>query len=329
METPPHFHQRGDCSGSTLETLNKENKGTHMNTKQYKYVLLLAQEGSFSRAAEMLNISQPSLSQFIKKIEQEIGMELFDRTNSEVRLTDAGQVYLDAGRKITDIEHQMEVSFSDLLSRKSGSLIIGAAPYRAAGMMPEIAASFQELHPGMHLVIREGMTAELSEGMEHGEYDLALTLLPIDQRIIQYEKVMEEELVMAVPSSFYPLPAKAISDRKYPAVNAKILDGQGVVMLTDSQYMQKQLDNLCKDYQLSVRTAAIVKSLEAQIEMVKAGVGVALVPSGIERFCRGEVSFYSFIQKLPRREVVVAWRKDRKLSEAAEELKDIILSIKW
>lgn len=300
-----------------------------MNTKQFKYVLLLAQEGSFSRTAEMLNISQPSLSQFIKKIEKEIGMELFDRTNGDVRLTDAGRVYLEAGRKIADIEHQMEVSFSDLLSRKSGSLIIGAAPYRAAGMMPEIAASFQELHPGMHLVIREGTTAELTEGMEHGEYDMALTLLPIDQRIFQYEKVMEEELVLAVPSSFDPLPAEAMPDRKYPAADAKILDGQSLVMLTDPQYMQKQLDNLCKDYQLNVRPAAVVKSLEAQIEMIKAGVGIALVPSGIERFCRGEVTFYSFIQKLPRREVVVAWRKDRKLSEAAEELKNVIRSISW
>ena len=300
-----------------------------MNTKQFKYVLLLAQEGSFSRAAEMLNISQPSLSQFIKKIEKEIGMELFDRTNGDVRLTDAGRVYLDAGRKITDIEHQMEVPFSDLLSRKSGSLIIGAAPYRAAGMMPEIAASFQELHPGMHLVIREGTTAELTEGMEHGEYDLALTLLPIDQRIFQYEKVMEEELILAVPSSFDPLPTKVIPERKYPAVDAKILNGQSLVMLTDPQYMQKQLDNLCKDYQLNVRPAAVVKSLEAQIEMIKAGVGIALVPSGIERFCRGEVTFYSFVQKLPRREVVVAWRKDRKLSKAAEELKNVICSISW
>lgn len=300
-----------------------------MNTKQYKYVLLLTQEGSFSKAAEILNISQPSLSQYIKKLEKEIGMELFDRTNGEVRLTDAGRVYIDTGRKVMDLEHQMEVSFSDLLSRKSGSLIIGAAPYRAAGMMPEIAAAFQELHPGMHLVIREGTTVELTEGMEHGEYDLALTLLPIDQRIFQYEKVMEEELVLAVPSSFDPLPARDVPDRKYPAVDAKMLNGQSMVMLTDPQYMQKQLDNLCKDYQLHIRPAAIIKSLEAQIEMVKAGIGIALMPSGIERFCRGEVTFYSFTQKLPRREVVVAWRKDRKLSEAAEELKNVIHSISW
>ena len=105
-----------------------------MNTKQLQYVLTLYQEGSFSRAADTLNITQPSLSQYIKKIEREIGLELFDRTNGDVRITDAGRVYIEAGKKILDIEHQMENSFTDLASYKTGSLIIGAAPYCAASM---------------------------------------------------------------------------------------------------------------------------------------------------------------------------------------------------
>ena len=176
-----------------------------MNTKQFQYVLTLAQEGSLSKAADTLNITQPSLSQYIKKIEKQIGLELFDRTNGDVRLTDAGRVYIDTGRKILDLEHQMENNFTDLSSYKTGSLIIGAAPYLAASMLPTIARLFQSLHPGMHLVIREGTTAELVEGMEHGGYDLALTLLPIDDRLFSWEKVMEEELVLAVPGSYPPI----------------------------------------------------------------------------------------------------------------------------
>ncbi len=301
-----------------------------MNTKQLKYVLVLAKEGSFSRAAEALAISQPSLSQYIKKIEKEIGLELFNRTNGDVRLTDAGRVYIEAGRKILDLEHQMEVSFSDLAAHKTGSLIIGAAPYRAAGMMPEIARAFKKIYPGMHLVIREGTTAELAEGMEHGEYDLCLTLLPLDGRIFEWEKVTEEELILAVPASMPPFPAERISGRKYPAVRAEVLNGQEMVMLTDAQYMQKLLLNLAMDCGLTLQTAAVVKSLGAQIAMVRAGVGMALMPSGIERFCNpGEAAFYSFAQPLPKRELVVMWRKDRRLSQAALELKAVIRSIAW
>ena len=101
-------------------------------------------------------------------------------------------------------------------------------------------------------------------------------------------------------------------------------------MLTDTQYMQKQLQNILTEKKIDVNTAAVVKSLEAQIEFVKAGVGMALVPSGIERFCNdNSVTFYSFTDNLPKREVVVMWRKDRKLSKVAEELKDVIHSIEW
>ena len=301
-----------------------------MNTKQLQYVLTLAQEGSFSKAADTLNISQPSLSQYIKKIEREIGLELFDRSNGDVRLTDAGRVYIDAGRRILDLEHQMENEFTDLQNYKTGSLIIGAAPYRAASMLPAIASSFQSLHPSMHLIVREGTTAELVEGMEHGEYDLTLTLLPIDDRLFSWKKVVEEELVLAVPSSYPQFPTSLLPERRFPAVEVSVLNGQKLVMLTEGQYMQKQLVNLLHDYKVKVSTAAIVKSLEAQIEFVKTGMGMALVPSGIERFCKaGDVAFYSFTPSLPKREVVVMWRKDRKLSKTAEELKEIILSIEW
>lgn len=301
-----------------------------MNTKQLKYVLVLAREGSFSRAADVLNISQPSLSQYIKKIEKDIGLELFDRTNGIVRITDAGRVYIEAGRRILDVEHQMENSFTDLAVNKTGSLIIGAAPYRSASMMPMIASAFQKRHPGMHLVVREGTTAELVEGMEHGEYDLALTVLPLDDRIFNYEKIVEEELILAVPSNYPPFQTSQVKARKYPCMNVTALDKQSLVMLTDAQFMQKQLEKLRIDYSLSLYPAAIVKSLEAQIEMVKAGVGMALMPSGIERFCTDDsVTFYSFTDDLPKREVVVMWRKDRKLSKASEELKEVIRSIRW
>lgn len=301
-----------------------------MNAKQLKYVLVLAREGSFSKASDVLNISQPSLSQYIKKVEKEVGQELFDRTNGDVRITDAGRIYIDIGRQMLDLEHQMEMRLSDIAENKEGSLIIGAAPYRAAGMLPIIAKAFQERHPGIHLVVREGTTAELVEGMKHGDYDLALTLFPIDKRLFHYERVVEEELVLAVPGSYPQYKATCVPGRKHPAVDVAILNEQKLVMLTDTQFMQKQLENLTIDYALTVHPAAIVKSLEAQIAMVKAGVGMALMPIGIERFCNvGEVVFYSFAQPLPKREVVVMWRKDRKLSKVAEELKAIIHSIPW
>lgn len=301
-----------------------------MNTKQLKYVLAVEREGSFSKAADSLGITQPSLSQYIKKIEWEIGAELFDRINGEVRLTDSGRVYIEIGRKVLDLEHQMAMQLADVAGNKSGTVIIGAAPYRAAGMLPEITKRFHEEFPGICLQVREGTTSDLAEAMEHGEFDLALSLMPVDTGIFAYQKVTEEELLLAVPASF-PQPA-AIDKvgRKYPAVDAGWMNGQRFVTLTETQFMQRQLQRLLDEEQIQIRPSATVKSLEAQIAMVREGVGMALVPSGIERFCSpDEVIFYSLIQPLPYREVVVFWRRDYKVPGIVQRLIEIIQSIKW
>lgn len=297
-----------------------------MNTKQLEYVLVLADKGSFARAADTLGISQPSLSQYVKKIEKQVGMELFDRTGGEVRLTDAGRVYVEAGKKILDLEHQMQNQFSDIALHKTGSVIVGTSPYRSAAMMPRIVKEYQSIHPGMHVIVEEMTSLELTAAAEHGKFDLCLTLLPVDERIFTWEKVAEEELILAVPSSFNTLQSEVVPGRKYPAIDAEQIDGSKFIMITESQVMQRTLDNLCSDFDISIGKAAVVKSLQAQIAMVRAGVGMAIVPTGIETFCsNNEITFYSFKQDLPKREVVAMWRKDRTLSQATRTLLDIMI----
>ena len=292
-----------------------------MNLKQFKYVLVLAKEGSFSRAAEELNISQPSLSQYVKKIEHELGVELFYRTGGNVRLTDAGQVYIDIGRKMLDLEHRMHTSFSDLADHKTGTIIVGASPYRSASMMPVVTKLFQKTYPHMRVVIEERTTGELVEGLARGEFDLCILMLPVDEHTFSYEHVMEEELLLAVPASYPTLESHPMENRAYDAVDVRSIDACRFVTITETQLMQRLFDNVCTEYGIHTESVAVVKSLEAQIAMVRAGVGMAVVPSGIERFCsEGEVRFYSFAQPLPRRSVVAVWRKDRPLSQAAKEL---------
>ena len=301
-----------------------------MNTKQFQYVLTLAHEGSFSKAADLLNISQPSLSQYVKKIEKEIGAELFTRTNGDVRITDAGRVYIDAGRRILDIEHQMENALGDISACRTGSLIIGTSPYRSASMMPMVAAKFKKLHPNMVLVIREATTAELLDGMEQGEFDMAVTLLPVDEKRFSHEDLPEEEILLAVPAAWERFDAAECEGRRFPAVNTAILREHPLVMLTETQYMQRQLDDLLYDGSTKAVPAVVVKSLQAQIEMVMSGVGMAVVPSGVGRFCRdGSVVFYSFSDQLLKRKPAVIWRKGVRLSKTAQELISVIKTIQW
>ena len=301
-----------------------------MNMKQLQYVLLLADSGSFSAAAEELGISQPSLSQYVKKIENQIGMPLFERINGDVRLTDAGRIYVEYGRRILDMEHQMETRFSDISENKTGSVIIGTSPYRSAGMMPEIAKQFRQKYPGMHLIIEEMVSSELISRMQKGAFDFCLTMLPVDEKFFSYEKITEEEMILAVPTGYDELKTIIVPDRKYPAIDVMDINGADFVMITESQVMQQALNNLCDKYDLNLKKAVVVKALEAQINMVRSGIGMAIVPSGIERFCNErEVRFYSFIQDLPRREVVAMWKKDRELPEVVKDLIMTMKQIKW
>lgn len=301
-----------------------------MNQKQFQYVLTLARHGSFAKAADALGISQPSLSQYVRKIEQQLGVILFDRTGGSVRLTDAGQVYMETGRTVLDLEHRMMGRFNDLAEHKCGTLVVGTSPYRSSAMMPTVAARFREHYPGMHLVVEEMTSRELIEAAEHGQFDLCLTMLPIPEQLFSSEEITEEELILAVPRGFPALTATEAAGRKYPAVDAVSLDGAPFVMITEGQWMQQALDNLAADLGLHLTPAVVVKSLEAQIAMVRAGMGMALLPSGIEGFCSpDEVTFYSLRQSLPRRKVVVIWPRERELNGVTRELLDIIRSIPW
>lgn len=287
-----------------------------MNTKQLRYVLTLAEEGSFGRAAETLGISQPSLSQYIKKTETEIGAVLFDRSGGDVRLTDAGRAYARTGREILALERGLRAQLLDIAEDKTGTLTVGTSPFRSAAMMPEVARRFRELYPGITLIVEEMTTAELLEKTEQGRFDLCVTMLPVDERVFSTERLGAEELILAVPAEREPLPAEPVPGRKYPAVDASALDGLPFIMITESQYMQHALDALRLDHGLCLKQAAVVKSLTAEIAMVSAGIGIALVPAGIERFAnRNEVTFYSLKQDLPRREVAAVWPRTRVLGE--------------
>ncbi len=301
-----------------------------MNLKQFKYALTLAELGSFAAAADELNISQPSLSQYVKNIEQQLGTVLFDRTGGMLRLTDAGRIYVETGQRILELERRMLGGLNDIAEHKSGAIVVGTSPYRSAAMMPIIAKAFKELYPGMHIVTEEMTTLELEEAAKHGKFDLCITMMPVNERLFDYEKFAEEELVVAVPRSMGMLPSNNLLGRKFPVIDAKTLDNKPFVMIKSGQWMQNALEDLSVDYGITLKKAAVVKSLGAQIEMVRAGVGMALLPCGIERFCStDEVEYYSFKQELPKRSIVVAWQKDRQLSKVVRDLVDVIKSIKW
>lgn len=287
-----------------------------MNSRQLKYVLALANEGTFLRAASALGISQPSLSQYIKKIETQLGIELFDRSNGSVRLTDAGRVYIESGRKILEAEREMESRFQDILMSRYGSVRVGISAHRSVRLMPPVVKAFREKYPGVIASLIEKARGSLMEAAEHGDFDICVTTLPVDENIYNVEPLFHEELLLAVPRD------SAIC-RKLSAVevNGTIdiaqIDGCDFAMLNEDHLMQHQLVSLMNKHRLQLNKTVECTSLETLLAMVRAGVGAAVIPACLSNFSDDNIVCYHFMQETAKRDIVAIYRKDHFLSKAA------------
>ncbi len=303
-----------------------------MNFKQLHYVLVLSQEGSFSRAADVLNISQPSLSQYIKKIETQVGMPLFVRLNGAVRLTDAGHAYIEAGRQILALEHQMENRLSDIADFRSGTVSLGISPYRSIHMIPGAFRAFHELYPDMRLVVHEKFERDLTVCALRGEFDLFIAALPVDGDAFAYEVIHKEEIVIAVHKSsalYAALDAAAerMPNRRYPAVDIRLTDGHDFAVPQETMRMYAVTQRVLKRYGVTVCPKIELSSVESLLSVVKSGVCAAFVPSGLAVSPADDVGFYSIRQDFDFRNVAALYRKDQYLSRPVRDLIDIFKAL--
>ena len=303
-----------------------------LNMKQLKYVLVLAEEGSFSRAAETLNITQPSLSQYIKKIEKQQGVELFDRANGYVHLTDAGQIYIEASKKILDIEHQMENAFSDLAEYRGGTISIGISPYRSVHLIPEVFRRFNLIFPQIKLIIKEKSGRDLIDAAAHGEFDLCVIALPVDEKLFDYEVIQKESIVIAVnkDTPFYStltLAAKADKNRKFPAVDIKIAQGKDFAVLREYMPVRTVTDRILEENDVQINEKIEVSSNEALLSIVESGVCASFIPSGLTNISNPNVVFFSIEQEINLRDIAVVYRKDQYMSQPILKLIEIFRTV--
>ncbi len=291
-----------------------------MNTKQLKYAMVLAETKSFSKAASQLNISQPSLSQYVKKIETEVGATLFERAGGYVKLTDAGKFYIQAGKKMLAIEKDLENQLIDVKQNKVGTLTVGMSHFRTTAILKQVAKQFKTLYPNVNLIIDERVLSEVIEGAERGEFDLAIAPQPINQTIFNAQKVMDEELTLALPTAWAnQLLAQSLSERPFPVIDLKQVEGMPFIFGEPSQSVQNTLNTLLLENQMQVTPQITVKRLEVQLELVKSGVGVALIPTDSKKQSDDKVTYLSIKQSQTKRDIYAIYRKDTYLSAVAKD----------
>lgn len=164
-----------------------------------KYVYEVYKEKSFSKAAQNLYISQPSLSARIKKIERELGVPLFDRSTSPLGLTDSGKAYIDAAKKIFQIEQDFENYINNLNALKTGRLSVGASNLFAAYVLPPLITRFKERFPDIGIQLTEGNTVQLESMLSNNSLDFVIDNYHYDSSLYNKELYCHENILLAVP----------------------------------------------------------------------------------------------------------------------------------
>lgn len=225
-----------------------------------KYVYEVYKERSFTKAAQNLYISQPSLSARIKKIEEIIGEPLFDRSTTPLQLTEVGKVYIEAAEEITQIEQRVENYINDLAGLKTGNLAVGASTLFAAYVVPSLITQFNQKFPDVHIQLIEGNTAELEEMLGSNALDFVIDNYHYDSILYNKELYCEENILLAVPKHFavneelgmYQLSYKNIKNKnylnqKYPAVPLGRFADLLFIMLTQGNDTRTRGDRLCRN----------------------------------------------------------------------------------
>jgi len=298
-----------------------------MTLTELRYILAVARERHFSRAAEVCHVSQPTLSVAVRKLEDELGVQLFERDpKSAIRVTPAGERILHHAQRVLEEAEQLKQVARHSNNPLQGTLRVGLIYTIGPYLLPYIIPALHQRAPLMPLLIEEGMTAELAERLQRGELDVIVVSEPFSSTGINTQAVYDEAFVVAMPPE-HPWSHETLLSPERLAEGELLLLGQG-------HCFRDQVLQMCPDCNRSANFSGLQRtleggSLETIRHMVASGLGVTVLPcSSVEQsFDRGRLIYRHFSEPVPTRRVILAWRKTFARLEAIETLRQTILSI--
>ena len=280
--------------------------------------LAVAEQRHFTRAARQLGIAQPSVSVQVRRLESELGGELFHRMKGNLTLTPAGEVLLPFARRILADVDAAASQLRESGARVSGRLALGATPSLAATLVPPVLARFHRAYPGVELALREAGSVDLVTALEEGALDVALVILPVRQAVLDTQPLLREELVLALARS-HPL-------AKRRTISVGDLRDVPLVMFREGYDLRNATEAACRAAGFAPTFAVEGGEMDGVLRLVAAGLGAAIVPSLVVE-PRGPLHAVRIAQSALTRTVGLAHRRDRRLSRAAQELVETVRAL--
>ena len=280
-----------------------------MTLTELRYIIAVAREQHFGRAAERCHVSQPTLSVAIKKLEDELGVTIFERGSNEVTLSPVGKLIVQQAQQTlesADGIKQVALRGKDQLS---GALRIGAIHTIGPYLYPELIPVLHKVAPGMPLVVEENMTAVLTEKLKNGELDVIIIALPFKEPGIVTQPLYEEPFVALLPA------AHPLTSRK--TINSKLLEDENVLLLGQGHCFRDHVLEACPacipkpGLEGDLPHAVEGSSLETIRHMVASGLGVTVLPctaAGAHTYAQRLLAIRRFSNPVPSRTVALAWR---------------------
>jgi LysR family hydrogen peroxide-inducible transcriptional activator len=281
-----------------------------MEMNQLRYVVAVARTGNFSRAAEQCHVSQPSLSQQIQKLEDELGERLFDRMKRQTKLTPHGEVFVRRAVRILEEAEMAIREASDAKSLVSGALTIGVLPTIAPYLLPETIGAFARKYPGVEIVVQEDTTAQLLKQLTTYEIDFALVSDPIEDSRFEVRELFAEELLLALPPG-HPLTRKR-------TVPAAALRGERLIVMREGHCLGDQVLGFCEQREMKPTVSFRSAQLETIQALVAAGLGLSLIPAmAVRNEGANDLEYRSIQPPRPERKILAVWPRQRPLGRAA------------
>ena len=294
---------------------------------QYDYVIAVAEERSFSRAAQRLFISQPSLSHYIKKIEDDLGVQLFDRDSVPLRTTYAGEIFLKSAYEILAIEKQLSQQMYDIANLHSGRLSVGVSPYIASYTMPYILPFFYEKFPNVIVVLQESSLDKLEQMAFKGELDLALTNTVMSEKEFICRRIYSDETVLCVPNKMDVVTLNQDSPKTgFPLVEMSQFQTVPFISMQADQILGRITRTMCASASIQPKIIMESRNFSTAFAMVEAGIGVTILPYLFVRYQNNtkNVQYYSIINNEERLDLMAVYRKSSYLSATASEFMNIV-----
>ena len=296
-----------------------------MTLTELRYIVTLAQSQHFGKAAELCNVSQPTLSIAVKKLEGELGVNLFERSKSNVRPTPIGQQIIHQSQRVLEEAAAIKDIAKSGSNQLSTPLHIGAIFTIGPYLFPYFISPLQKTAPDMHLVIEEGYTSSLRKRLKSGEVDVILVSLPFSEPDIVVQPLYEEAFVVLLPKD-HVLASQT-------AIKKSDLDNENILMMGEGHCFRDQVTeilpniNQSRSSEASIRTMTEGSSLETLCHMVSSGLGITVLPNSaaIGAVDRSDgLVIKPFAEISPSRTTAIAWRASFPRHKAIDALRNAI-----